>query len=96
MAYLIRQNLFLSLRMEAKREVGRITHFYPRILVAVVELKLPLAVGDRIEIVGTTTHIQQVVESIQIEHKAITRASSGQSIGLKVTDRVREADVVYK
>lgn len=82
--------------MEAKQEVGRITHFYPKILVAVVELKLPLVVGDKIHIVGPTTHFEQVVESLQIEHKAITKASAGQSIGLKVADRVRETDVVYK
>ena len=82
--------------MEAKQEVGRITHYYPKILVAVVELKLPLAVGDKIQIVGTNTRLEQVVESMQIEHKAITSASSGQSIGLKVADRVRESDEVYK
>lgn len=82
--------------MEAKQEVGRITHFYPKILVAVVELKLPLEVGDRIQIVGPTTRLEQVVESMQIEHKAITGAKPGQSIGLKVASRVRETDVVYK
>ena len=81
---------------EVKEEVGRITHFYPKILVAVVELKQPLAVGDKIHIVGKTTHLDQVVESMQIEHGTITKASCGQSIGLKVADRVREADVVYK
>lgn len=82
--------------MEARQEVGRITHFYPKILVAVVELKHPLAVGDRIQIIGPTTHLEQVVESMQIEHKAITSAAGGQSIGLKVADRVRETDVVYR
>jgi len=82
--------------MGAKQEVGRVTHFYPKILVAVVELKLPLAVGDRIHIDGRTTHIEQEVQSMQIEHKEITRASPGQSIGLKVSDKVREADIVYR
>jgi len=82
--------------MEAKQEVGKITHFYPKISVAVIELKLPLAVGDKIQIVGPTTHLEQVVESMQIEHKAIASASGGQSIALKVADRVRETDVVYK
>jgi putative protease len=82
--------------MEAKQEVGRITHFYPKILVAVVELKLPLTIGDRIQIIGPTTHLEQVVESMQIEHKAIATATGGQSIGLKVDDRVRETDVVYR
>jgi putative protease len=82
--------------MEAKQEVGRVTHFYPKILVAVVELKLPLAVGDKIYIIGRTTHIEQAVESMQIEHKEIKAANPGQSIGLKVLDRVREEDVVYR
>lgn len=82
--------------MEEKQEVGRVTHFYPKILVAVVELKLPLAAGDTIEIVGRDTHLQQTVESMQIEHKTVTSACSGQSIGLKVASKVREADVVYK
>jgi putative protease len=82
--------------MEAKQEVGRISHFYPKILVAVMELKLPLAVGDKIQVVGPTTSFEQVVESMQIEHKPIKKASPGQSIGLKVVERVRETDVVYK
>lgn len=82
--------------MQATQEVGRVTHFYPKISVAVVELKLPLAVGDRIHIDGRTTHIEEVVESMQIEHEEITRADPGQSIGLKVCDRVREADVVSR
>ncbi len=82
--------------MEAKQEVGRITHFYPKILVAIVELELPVAVGDKVSIVGRNTHLEQVVESMQVEHNAITSASAGQSIGLKVVDRVREGDIVYK
>jgi putative protease len=82
--------------MEVKEEVGRVTHFYPKILVAVVELKLPLAVGDKIYIIGKTTRVEQVVESMQIEHKEIRTAKPGQSIGLKVQDRVREADAVYR
>jgi len=77
-------------------EVGRITHFFPKITVAVVELKAPLKVGDRILIRGATTNLEQTVESMQIEHKPVQEAQPGQSIGLKVKDRVREKDVVYK
>jgi len=82
--------------MEAKQEVGKVTHFYPKIHVAVVELELPITVGDRIHIDGRTTHLEEVVESMQIGHKEITHANAGQSIGLKVCDRVREADVVSR
>jgi putative protease len=77
-------------------EVGRVTHFFSKISVAVVELKAPLAVGDRITIKGPTTDFEQVVDSMQIEHQNVEKAEAGQSIGLKVIQRVREKDVVYK
>ncbi len=82
--------------MEGKEEVGRVSHFYPKILVAVVELKLPLSTGDKIQIVGRTTRLNQTVESMQIEHKGIETAEAGQSVGLKVLDKVREGDIVYR
>ncbi len=63
---------------------------------AVIELNAPLAVGDRILIKGSTTDLEQVVESMQIEHANVQRAEAGQSIGLKLNDRVRESDTVYK
>jgi len=77
-------------------EVGRVTHFFNKISVAVVELKAPLAVGDRIMIKGPSTDFEQVVDSMQIEHKNVTRAEAGQMVGLKVNQRVREKDIVYK
>lgn len=77
-------------------EVGRITHFFTKISVAVIELTAPLAVGDTIVIKGPTTDFEQVVESMQIEHENVQRAEAGQSIGLKVPQRVRENDMVYK
>lgn len=76
--------------------MGRVTHFFTKISVAVVELKAPLAVGDRIVIRGPRTDFEQVVESMQIERKNVERAEPGQSVGIKVVQRVRERDVVYK
>ena len=78
------------------KEVGKVTHYFTRIGVAVVELTDTLSVGDRILIKGATTNFEQTVESMQIEHKNIDVAHSGQSIGLKVDQRVREGDRVYK
>jgi hypothetical protein len=77
-------------------EIGVITHFFSKINVAVVELNLPLSVGERILIKGPMTDFEQTVESIQIDRQAIQRAEGGQSIGLKVMQPVREKDVVYK
>jgi len=77
-------------------EVGRVTHFFSKISVAVIELKAPLNVGDTIIVKGPTTDFEQVVDSMQIEHENVARAEVGQSIGLKVVQRVRETDMVYK
>ena len=77
-------------------EVGRVTHFFTRISVAVVELSATLAVGDTILIKGPATDFEQVVGSMQVEHENIERAEAGQSIGLKTEQRVREEDIVYK
>ena len=77
------------------REIGKITHYFEKIGVAVVELLDILNVGDVIRIKGTTTDLKQKVKSMQVEHKAVTKAKKGDAIGLKVQDRVREHDKVY-
>ena len=77
-------------------EIGRITHFFTKISVAVIELTASLAVGDTIVVKGPTTDFEQTVESMQIEHNNVQRAEAGQSIGLRVAQRVRENDMVYK
>ena len=77
-------------------QVGHITHFFPKISVAIVELTAALAVGDQILVKGPTTDFEQAVDSMQIEHQNVPRAESGQSVGLKTAQHVKERDVVYK
>ncbi len=83
--------------MESQYEkVGRITHYYSKANVAIAEISAPLNKGDKIVIRGSTTNIEQSVDSMEIEHKQIADAKAGQSVGLKVTDRVRENDIIYR
>lgn len=77
-------------------EVGKIAHFFSKIDVAVIDLQASLSVGDTIVVKGPTTDFEQCVDSMQIEHQNVQRAEAGQSIGLKVKERVRETDIVYK
>ncbi len=77
-------------------KVGRITHFFSKAGVAVLELNATLSKGDKIVVRGSTTNVEQIIDSMEIEHKQITTAGAGQSIGLKVSGRVRENDIVYK
>jgi putative protease len=81
---------------EELQEVGKITHFFSKISVAVVELTAALSVGDKIRVQGPTTDFEQIVQSMQIEHENVKTADKGQSIGLKMDERVREKDTVYK
>ena len=63
---------------------------------AVVKLSDKVKQGDKILIEGATTNFEQALDSMQIEHKEVKEAKKGDSIGLKVKDRVREGDKVYR
>ncbi len=81
--------------MEEKK-VGEVIKFFGKISVAAIRLTDTLKVGDKIHIVGHTTDITQTVESMQIENKNVQEAGPGADIGIKVKDRTREHDTVYK
>ena len=76
--------------------IGAITHYFPHVRAAVIKLKAPLSVGDKIKIKGHTTDFTQVITSMQIDHVDITSAKPGQEIGLLVNSRVRQHDKVSK
>lgn len=77
-------------------EVGRVSHYYSHISVAGLTLTSTLSVGDTIHIRGHSTDFTQQVESIEIEHQKVERAEAGAQVGIRVKERVRQQDVVYK
>ena len=87
---------FILSLMAAKKPLGKITHFYDKIGVAVVALNAPLKVGDTIKIGKADRFIQQEVRSMQMEHAEIKAAKKGQEIGLKVEDVVKAGHLVFK
>ena len=80
----------------AEEKVGVVSDFFARINVAGINLSAPLRVGDTIRIKGHTTDFEQTVESMQIEHEQVEEAKAGQSVGIKVKDRCRHGDEVFK
>jgi putative protease len=76
--------------------IGIVTHYFPKVRAAVVKLKAGLAVGDYVKIKGHTTDFTQNVNSMQIDHVPISKAKTGQEIGLQVDSRVRQHDILYK
>ncbi len=80
-----------------EEEIGRITHYFSKINVGVLELsKGELRVGDTIHIKGHTTDFYQKIESMQVEHKPVEAALPGEPVGLKVESAVRDNDLVFK
>jgi len=80
-----------------EEEVGEIVHFFGKIGVGVVKINRGnLKVGDRIHIKGGETDIEQTVESLQIDKKPVKEIKKGDEAGLKVDDKVREGNKVYK
>ena len=81
---------------EEEKLVGKVTHFYSKLGVAIVELSDAMAVGDTLHFKGATTDFEEVLASIQVEHKDIQGAKKGDAVGVKVSGKVREGDEVYK
>ncbi|MEK6986714.1 MAG: EF-Tu/IF-2/RF-3 family GTPase [Candidatus Thermoplasmatota archaeon] len=80
-----------------RMKVGEVFHYFGKIGVAAIRLTDgALAVGDTIQIQGPSTNLTEVVESLQMEHATVARAERGQEVGVKVKERAREKDLVYK
>ena len=77
--------------------IGRITHYYSHLSVGIIELTAgELKVGDTIHIKGKHTDFTQSVDSIQIEHQNVPHAEKGKVVGIKVKEKVREHDQVFR
>ncbi len=79
-----------------EKQVGEVIKFFGKIGVAAIRLSESLKVGDTIHIMGHTSDTTLTVDSMQVENANVQEAGPGADVGIKVKDRVREHDVVYK
>jgi len=80
----------------AIKPVGKVTHYYAHIKVAIVKFNIKIKSGAELYFKGATTDFKQTVTSMQFDHKLITVAPPKKQIGIKLAKRVREGDLVYK
>jgi translation elongation factor EF-1alpha len=79
-----------------RKPIGKITHFFPKISVAVIKADKAIKKGDKISIEGHGKKVEMTVESMQIEHKDVEACKKGEEAGMKVPEEVKEGDLVFK
>jgi len=80
----------------AEQEIGTVSDFFAHPVVAAIELTSEMNKGDKIHIKGHTTDLELTIDSMQIENEPVEQAKAGDSVGVKVPERVRKGDTVYK
>lgn len=80
----------------AEVEIGKVDDFFSRPVVAGINLTGTLKKGDKVHIKGHTTDLEFEVASMQINNVNVEEAKAGDAVGIKVTDRVRPGDIIYK
>jgi predicted ribosome-associated RNA-binding protein Tma20 len=79
-----------------EEQIGEITHFFPHIPAGVIKIKKELKVGDTIHIKGHTTDLTQAIDSMQIDNASVKEGKKGDDVAIKLKERVRINDLVYK
>jgi len=77
-------------------QIGTVSDFFAKPVVAGIQLTAPLKAGDKIHIKGHTTDLEMVVTSMQINNASVQEAQAGDAVGIKLPDRVRKGDTVHK
>jgi putative protease len=78
------------------KPIGKVSHYYDKLGVAIIDLKAALVKGDKVKFTRGEEEFEQVIDSMQLEHQDIEKAGKGKSVGVKVVQRVREGAEVYK
>lgn len=81
--------------MTEKEKIGVVTHFFPKVSVAVVKLDKTIAVGQRVSIERGGEAFEQTIDSMQVEHKPLQKAEAGSEIAIKTVQETKAGAVVY-
>ncbi len=82
--------------MANEEKIGEVTHYFGKIDVAVLKINKGIKLGEKLHFVGTHTDFSQEIKSLQIEHEAVSEAEAGSEVAIKIKDRVRNGDTVYR
>jgi|TARA_B100002003_G_C13819675_1_gene403553 putative protease len=78
------------------KEIGKVTHWYDKISVAVIKLSAPLKVGDTVQVKRGETEFEATINSLQIDHKDVKSAKKGDEVATKLSEKAKEGSIVSK
>lgn len=80
-----------------EEKIGIVEHFFAKVSVAAIRITDGhLKVGDTLHFLGASTDFTQKIESMEIDRNPVESVKAGDDVGIKVKERVREHDYVYK
>ena len=82
--------------MANEKKIGEVTHYFGKINVAVLKIDQGIKIGENLHFVGNHTDFSQEIKSLQIEHQDVSEADAGSDVAMKVKDRVRAGDKVFR
>ncbi len=82
--------------MAKEKPIAKVTHYFPKVQVAVLKLNANLKIGDKVKFVRGEEEFSQTIKSMQIDHKDIKKKKKGKEVGVKVKQKVKEGWEVYK
>ena len=88
-------SLFAIMANEEQKLIGKVTHYYGKVGVAIIKLEGLLKAGDKVRFAGNKEEFEQMVDSIEIDRQKVDEAQAGQEVGVKVEKKVSEGTPVY-
>jgi len=85
----------VEVRNMEEKPIGKVIHYYDKIGVAVIKLEKGVKVGDKLNLVRDDSSFEQIIGSMQLEHKTISEGKAGQEVAVKVDQAAKEGTLVY-
>ena len=78
------------------KELGKVSHWYDKINVAVIKLAGTLKKGDKVKFKHGEEEIEETINSMQIDHENVDAGKKGDEIAVKLSQKEKEGTVVYR
>lgn len=88
--------IFINRFMAKEKEIGKVSHWYDKINVAVIKLTGALKKGDRVKFKRGQEEFEETIDSLQIDRAPVEAGKKGDEIAMKLSQKVKEGTIACK